>query len=205
LFTSLDIVFLPWGKSPVVEGGRLPLPISQVSRSKNPLRGTGAVSSADERAPLYAVEGHWGGCAVETSLMMMVAALLYTLVCCVITYEKLSSDPTGQAVAAGLGGLGVVAAAIFKWIHARARRNSWRAEFYDEGIEFKDRAGKTPRVIAPWSDIAWFSDHDADCVQIRLKGFVSSLIDLQIPTRTEEERIHVLDLLVRFGVQRRDG
>jgi hypothetical protein len=101
-------------------------------------------------------------------------------------------------------GVLVIAFALALWLSGVVSRDSWNVEFHEDEIRFKSGTGVWTNVVVPWHDIDWFSDARSHSVRLRLKGFVSSLIDLQIPTRTEETRTAVLHLLVSHGVARHE-
>lgn len=158
--------------------------------------------AAGSRPPLLIVNGPWRPWMVDVTLCAFVLTLCGGLGFASLAYGKRGGPlMTPEAVGAGVC---AILAGVSKWLHGVARRRSWRVEFHDDEVRFLGRAGATPRVTVPWSDIAWFADGEADCVQLKLKGPVSSLIDLMVPTRTEASRTEVLALLDRRGVRRRD-
>ena len=157
----------------------------------------------DAKGPLLVVTGTWPAWTVEASLAGFAFTFIGALASGVVAFSDRGVRDT-TAVAFTAGGLAVVAG-VLKWIHAKARRRSWRVEFADDQIRFFNRDARAPRVTVPWRDIAWFSDHEAECVQLKLVGPVSSFIDLQIPTPTDPERFAVLELLTGRGVKRSDA
>lgn len=153
---------------------------------------------------LFYVAGTWEAGCVGVLLPAFIGSGALAVLFGAFAWNHPGKGVVTREAAAETAGTCAVVAAFVLWLNGRARRDSWHVEFYEDEVRFlADRYGRA-RVRAPWRDIAWYSDHDADGVEIKLTGPVSSILDLHIPTRTEDERTTVLGLLDRHGVRRRD-
>jgi hypothetical protein len=95
-----------------------------------------------------------------------------------------------------------------------ARRRLGRVEFFAEEVVFFVPATASltdsialgalkvteRRVRVPWGEIASFEDASSDFVVVKRKAG-----DLTVPTLREEDRVAVLDLLVKRGVPRTES